>query len=227
MFLFDHSCGHDCKPAGALDAKALNVGYGGSQAIMEPSLINGFNGYLGQHPRLVDPGDTQHFSFQEEDEGPYYLSDTERQQKKYDTPTGRLLSKNKTKKQLATELVSLGLVDVMQLPTTLAELKAKATEHDIDLKIETQLIVEGWNGKPKGLNQICWEGGLLDPTQTYTKANLTKLLHDCTDFQNSETNLQMIGRRLGVKVERTPKFHCEMAGEGIEYDWALCKAKYR
>ena len=36
----------------------------------------------------------------------------------------------------------------------------------------------------------------------------------------------MIGRRLGVKVERTPKFHCEMAGEGIEYDWALCKAKY-
>ena len=227
MYLFDHSCGHDRKPAGALDAKALNVGYGGSQAIMEPSLINGFNGYLGQHPRLVDPGDTQHFSFQEEDEGPYYLSDTERQQKKYDTPTGRLLSKNKTKKQLATELVSLGLVDVMQLPTTLAELKAKATEHDIDLKIETQLIVEGWNGKPKGLNQICWERGLLDPTQTYTKANLTKLLHDCTDFQNSETNLQMIGRRLGVKVERTPKFHCEMAGEGIEYDWALCKAKYR
>ena len=140
MYLFDHSCGHDRKPVGALDAKALNVGYGGSQAIMDPSLINGFNGYLGQNPRLVDPGDTQHFSFQEEDEGPYYLSDTERQQEKYDMPTGRLLSKNKTKKELATELVSLGLVDVMQLPTTLAELQQKATEHDTSKGLGTLIF---------------------------------------------------------------------------------------
>ena len=56
---------------------------------MDPSLINGFNGYLGQHPRLVDPGHTQHFCFQEEDEGrPYYfLSDAEKQQKKFNTAT--------------------------------------------------------------------------------------------------------------------------------------------
>jgi len=98
---------------------------------------------------------------------------------------------------------------------------------NIDLKIETPLIVEGWCGKPKGLNQICWERGLLNPLQTYTKAQLVVLLQRCTDFKNSETNLQMIGRKLGVKVERTPKFHCEMAGEGIEYDWGVCKAKYR
>ena len=37
--------------------------------------------------------------------------------------------------------------------------------------------------------------------------------------------LQKLGDKLGVKVESTPKFHCEMAGEGIEYDWGVCKAK--
>jgi hypothetical protein len=92
------------------------------------------------------------------------------------------------------------------------------------LKIKTQVIVEGWSGKPKGLNQICWERGLLDPTKTYNKAALTKLLEESTDFVNLDTNLQMIGRRLGVKVERTPKFHCEMAGEGIEYA-GLCSTR--
>jgi hypothetical protein len=55
---------------------------------MDLSLINGFNGYLGQHPRLVDPGDTQHFCFQGEDEGPYFvLSDAEKLQKKFNTAT--------------------------------------------------------------------------------------------------------------------------------------------
>jgi len=88
-------------------------------------------------------------------------------------------------------------------------------------------MVEGWMGKPKGLNQIAWERGLLDPTRTYTKAQLVKLLQGCTDFLNTETNLQMIARALGVQAERSPKFHCEIAGEGIEYDWGFCKAKYR
>jgi len=54
-----------------------------------------------------------------------------------------------------------------------------------------------------------------------------ELLEKCTDFENSESNLQMIARKLGVRAERTPKFHCEMAGEGIEYNWAIRKKKYR
>ena len=82
-------------------------------------------------------------------------------------------------------------------------------------------------GKPKGLNQVAWERGLLDPSRTYTKHNLVDILKKCTDFENAETNLQMIARSLGVTAERTPKFHCEMAGEGIEYDWAFSKQKYR
>ena len=227
LFLFDHSCGHDRKPTGALDAKSLNVGYGGSQPFQNPSLIVRVQGFLGQNPRLVDPGDIQHFNFREGDAGPYNMTEAQQEERKYDTPTGRLLNKTKTKRDLATELVTAGLVDVQNVPTTLAELQDKAREHNINLEVTVPLMVEGWMGKPKGLNQIAWERGLLDPTRTYTKAQLVKLLHGCTDFLNTETNLQMIARALGVQAERSPKFHCEIAGEGIEYDWGFCKAKYR
>lgn len=74
---------------------------------------------------------------------------------------------------------------------------------------------------------IAWERGLLDPRGKYTRAMLVELLEQCTDFENAESNLQMIARVLNVTAERTPKFHCELAGEGIEYNWAFCKKKYR
>jgi hypothetical protein len=39
--------------------------------------------------------------------------------------------------------------------------------------------------------------------------------------------LQYYGRQMGVLVDWTPKCHCELAGEGIEYSWAAAKNKYR
>jgi hypothetical protein len=39
------------------------------------------------------------------------------------------------------------------------------------------------------------------------------------DFIEEETLLQYHGRQLGVIIDRTPKCHPEMAGEGIEYNW--------
>jgi hypothetical protein len=32
-----------------------------------------------------------------------------------------------------------------------------------------------------------------------------------------------MGCSMGVEVDRTPKCHCEIAGEGIEYTWAHSK----
>jgi hypothetical protein len=42
-----------------------------------------------------------------------------------------------------------------------------------------------------------------------------------SDFQDEETLLQYHGRKIGAKVDRTPKCHLEMAGE--EYGW-FCTA---
>ena len=44
---------------------------------------------------------------------------------------------------------------------------------------------------------------------------------------NELTLLQFYGKRMGVKINRTPKCHPELAGEGIEYLWAIAKLLYR
>lgn len=224
LFLFDHSCGHDRRPPGALDAKAMNASYGGNQPVFNPSKIEAHEGYLGNFYPLLRPGDMQSFVFGPEDEGPYYLTQLECEQKRHDKDNGGLLKRRlKTAQELALELVQGLHVLERNLPKTAKELCEKAVECNIPVEVLTRNVTQGWEGKPKGLRQVCWERGLLDPTIRYTRTMLVELLEQCVDFENAESNLQMIARELGVVAERTPKFHCELAGEGIEYDWALMK----
>ncbi len=49
----------------------------------------------------------------------------------------------------------------------------------------------------------------------------------CTDFEEEETMLQSMGTLMGVAIDQSPKCHCEIAGEGIEYTWACAKNHYR
>jgi hypothetical protein len=49
----------------------------------------------------------------------------------------------------------------------------------------------------------------------------------CTDFEEEETLLQHMGKTMGVVVDRSPKCHAEIAGEGIEYSWGCAKNHYR
>ena len=59
--------------------------------------------------------------------------------------------------------------------------------------------------------------------------SLTKLLNNCDDFKSELTMLQYAAKRIGemrglsVVVERSPKCHPEIAGEGIEYTWGYSK----
>ena len=56
--------------------------------------------------------------------------------------------------------------------------------------------------------------------------SLRSILSECKDFKHQEIALQYLGTQLGVLVMLTPKFHAELAGEGIEYSWAHAKAYY-
>ena len=90
--------------------------------------------------------------------------------------------------------------------------------------------------------QILFERGFINPNRMneytvdgkndafgnhVTDTSLKYLMEQLSDFQDEETLLQYHGRKLGVKVDRTPKCHPEMAGEGVEYDWACAKNVYR
>ena len=47
------------------------------------------------------------------------------------------------------------------------------------------------------------------------------------DFIHQETLLQIYCSKLGVLSDRSPIAHCEIAGDGIEFDWGFSKIIYR
>ena len=120
-----------------------------------------------------------------------------------------------------------------------------------------QKIEEGWVGKAKGMLQILYERGMIDRdkvghprSMSYSKMgkkadftngqlnskgqknSLHHLLSKCTDFSNEKSDLEHLCADLSTinsttTITFTPKFHCEIAGEGIEYAWGLAKKYYR
>jgi hypothetical protein len=89
-------------------------------------------------------------------------------------------------------------------------------------------VIEGWEGKAKGMLQVLWERGLINTAEGdhHPETSLKELMSSCKDFVEEEKVLQSIACVLGVRVERMPKCHCKLAGEGIEYAWACSKNKH-
>ena len=101
--------------------------------------------------------------------------------------------------------------------------------------------MDGWDN-PRAFYKFC-QRGLIErgSLEKYTldgcKDNITgtidlqyslrHIMAECTDFKHEESALQYLGSQLGVKVLLTPKFHAELAGEGVEYSWAHANANYR
>jgi hypothetical protein len=113
--------------------------------------------------------------------------------------------------------------------------------NEVPIETSKMGIIEGWEGKAKGMLQMLFERGRIDPTgmSEYTVdgrndvfgnliavTSLQHLMEQLGDFQDEETLMQYHGRRLGEKVNQTPKCHPEMAGEGVEYNWAAAKGFY-
>jgi hypothetical protein len=61
---------------------------------------------------------------------------------------------------------------------------------------------------------------------------LTYLLSQCKDFKEEMCDLEYPAKELGGRHETisilfTPKYHCELAGKGIEYCWGATKRLFR
>ena len=91
------------------------------------------------------------------------------------------------------------------LSMRLSDLQSKAKALDIPTKqLKTKKIVKGWVGKPKGIFQVLWERGFIDPSNTkkyrikllddngefVPEFSLVHLLKDCPDFKNEKTQLE-------------------------------------
>jgi hypothetical protein len=243
LFLFDHSCGHDRMPDDALRVEGMNKGYGGEQNIMKQSKIKSVDGYLGphDHDRKLNVGDVQSMVFHPSDNGPYWMTPEEQEQTRKDHYGTTIITKEYTKPQLIEMLQQKQGIDNPK--GNKQQIKDMAELAGISLTYEKQEIIQGWEGKPKGMEQILWERGWIDPSQNrkfYTlhgkkdsmgavrkDTSLRYLMSNLKDFEAQETMLQLKAREMGVSMDRTPKCHCELAGEGIEYAWGCAKNHYR
>ncbi|KAG7349101.1 hypothetical protein IV203_011698 [Nitzschia inconspicua] len=224
VFLFDHSQGHSRKRKGALDVNNMNVSFG--------------------------VGDTQRMNWSNEEppeestEGPFNLSVQERRKRRSTQLLDEYVNnKPKTKKELTTDLQREGIISKEdRRGYTVKEMQKLAGDHGIAISKSEQKKITGWVGEPKGLLQVARERGLIDhnnhhlysanpkknPDGTLNdEKSLRSIVGQCTDFQNELTHLQVMANELKVQVMFTPKFHAEMAGEGIEYSWGFAKGSYR
>ena len=242
LFLFDHSCGHDRQRPDGLSVTKVNKTAGGVHPKMRESKIE-TEEFLGPFPATLGVGDYQQMVFQDGDSGPFYKSDTEREATKFDRQTGASTRKIRKKEEMQIDLRAKG-VSAKGNKVAIVEL---CKQNDVPYKIVTETIKEGWNKKPKGMLQILWERGFIDPAIESTKAegfytndgkrdafgniipgtSLRMMMSELIDFIQEETLLQYHGKTLGVMVDRSPKCHPEVAGEGIEYSWGCAKGKYR
>jgi hypothetical protein len=236
LFLFDHSCGHNRQREDGLNVEKMSKSFGGrAQRKMHETTIKQRQGYLGPHSPKLQIVDTQSMVFSPLETGPSWMTEAQREETRHD----RILEEEKTREFTKDELLEvLKKEQGVSAKGKKAAIQAIAQEHGLPIRETTQIVVEGWEGIPKGLLQVLWERGIVNETRLldYTingRQNgycvvdktfaLKSLMASCLDFEEEETLLQSTGREMGVLVDWTPKCHCELAGKGIEYSWGCAK----
>ena len=243
IFFFDHSSGHDRLRPDGLNAKEVSKYYGGGRKLRNTKILDAT--YLGPNNPMLHVGDTQLMTFVEGDIGPFYLTPEEREANKHDRVIDVLETKKYTKNQLKQKIKDLTGVDVTG---TLKDIQERAQVHSIPIEYQANKIKKGWLGSSKGMLQILFERGILDTNgktnneidKFYTVlgkqdengnriegTSLRFLLSSLPDFKNEMTLLQYRAEQLGVEIDCSPKYHPEIAGEGIEYVWGFSKSTYR
>ena len=67
----------------------------------------------------------------------------------------------------------------------------------------------------------------------YRKYVLRTLMSNCLDFRNEPSVMESLflqlseTSKMSIALVTSPKYHCAIAGEGIEYNWGLTKMYYR
>eukprot|EP00590_Aulacoseira_subarctica_P008587 CAMPEP_0172421816 /NCGR_PEP_ID=MMETSP1064-20121228/8040_1 /TAXON_ID=202472 /ORGANISM="Aulacoseira subarctica , Strain CCAP 1002/5" /LENGTH=296 /DNA_ID=CAMNT_0013162393 /DNA_START=79 /DNA_END=966 /DNA_ORIENTATION=- len=217
----------------------MNKNFGGKQQKLHSSVITAK--CLGPYSPKLLPGDVQTFTFEEGDEGPFYLDQRMREAKKYDSSTGKYRkAKPLTNSELTEKLIAKGIN--IRTKKKRIELVELAAHHGISLAHAPENLQEGWIGKAKGMLQIAWERGLINPTKWSEyqvnapcdafgaedkSLSLRDILASCEDFENEQSQLEWVITELGGCCQMSPKYHPEIAGEGIEYLWGYIKKLYR
>jgi hypothetical protein len=241
LFLFDHSNGHDRMQPNGLNSQKINKYFGGKQVKMRDSKLTNEKCFGPYHDQTfpLQLNSIQSMVYKEGDEGPFHLTTEQRIQKKFDKKTKKTRKKYYVRDKLIEMLKEMNILTPVG---SIQHLRTQCRALNLPVDYTEEIIEEGWLDKPKGSLQILYERGFIDPNNIgqYTdkgrvgemgmleeNTSLKMLLQKQPDFSSELTLLQFYAEKMGVKADRTPKCHPEIAGEGIEYLWALAKLYYR
>ena len=104
FFLFDPLWGNDKQREDGLNVNVMAKSFDGKQRILRIRKIKTHLGFLGEHPRILNPGDTQKMVFSDDNTGPFWMSREEEISQKYDFATGKTKTRNLTKSELLAAL---------------------------------------------------------------------------------------------------------------------------
>ena len=136
------------------------------------------------------------------------------------------------------------------------ELEGLAKKIDVELTTKIDVVEEGWPRKPKGLLQVLWERGWVNEEKLgeysikgmkyqmdrdrrikreYSHFILCTFMGKCTDVREEKSAMEVLLDDLSSKSSNnqtisllvSPKYYCEIAGEGIECCWGLSKKFFR
>ncbi|KAI2509347.1 hypothetical protein MHU86_5100 [Fragilaria crotonensis] len=143
IFLFDHSSGHAKQRPDGLNHLRMNRSYGGKATHMRTTLIEQEEGYLGSFPRTLEPGDTQSLVFSESDSGPFWLSDSQRDECRRDKRYGTFNNVKLTNTEMKEELGKKGIAeeDATSQRTT-RQLRDLCRQHQIPISRPVENVIE-------------------------------------------------------------------------------------
>ena len=204
VFTLDHSSGHARKQDNGLYVGAMNRDFGGAQPAMHDTVVP----EVGPFSPKVQTGEVQSMVFKEGDAGPFWMKPAEQEKRKHDQATNRTRKKNKTKAELLHSLFPAGRAPKEMAKLRVKKLQEMATAQGISTEVETAVVVEGWMGKPKGIRQVLYERGYLDPDRLSEyrlchddeELSYSSLLAACSDFANEKSRLQQLAEDLGTTL---------------------------
>ena len=169
IFLYDHSAGHAKQRPDGLNQHRMNKAVGGKAVPMRDTLIEQEEGFLGQLPRTLEPGDTQSLVFFSGSDapGPFWMSDVEKENCRHDKHLGTTTEIKLTVPELILQLRESGFEDSLAEKTIQPQLRTLCAQHGLSTQksvanvhkrnrseLEISLLGRGINTKGKNKREL-------------------------------------------------------------------------
>ena len=134
---------------------------------------------------------------------------TERVNRKYDKPTGEMVIKKKNLRELRSELAAArGHIDVNLIKGSREKIALLSLSAGIALEKTIKKVIRGWVGQSKGMLQVVFERGGIDPTKFDPRAKHGKQDYTVGGKKDAFGNLDKEPSPR-QKIERMPDFVSE------------------